>query len=55
MLVRSKFIFIDNVLDLKTPKHCYLKKQNNRKNSSGEHRVLNQRTGLTTWICSAMY
>lgn len=29
MLVRSKFIFIDNFLDLKTTKHCYLKKQDN--------------------------
>lgn len=27
MLMRSKFIFIDNFLDLKTTNHCYKKKK----------------------------
>lgn len=46
MLVRSKFIFTDVFPGLKTIKHCY------QMYCSGEHRLLNQRTGFKTWTCT---
>lgn len=44
-LARSKFIFTDVFLGLKTIKHCY------QIYHSGEHRLLNQRIGFKTWTC----